>query len=79
METYPSARAQSRSLSSLRSASRLFPPSSFVPRRTLIQRMRKKEIPARRVYKRESGLFLAVPPGIAGRRGCAAATVLLAL
>lgn len=53
-------------LRSLRPASRLFPPSSFVPRRTLTRRMRKgkKKIPARRIYKRDSGLFLQVPPGV---------------
>lgn len=50
METYPSARDSWLLISPLRPASRLFPPSSFVPRRTLTQRMRwrkkKKSPPA---------------------------------
>lgn len=43
METYPSARDSSRPQIPLRPASRLFPPSFFVPRRTLTRRMRRRK------------------------------------
>ncbi|KAK2092368.1 hypothetical protein P7K49_028896 [Saguinus oedipus] len=61
METYPSARNRRVSLfSSFRVASRLFPPSSFVPRE---QRDDACAKPSRRIYKCEPGLFLVVPSG----------------
>lgn len=61
METYPSACARCfRFFSSIRVAARLFPPSSFVPRRASSGACAKN--PSHRVYKHEPRLFLVVPP-----------------